>query len=240
MAFDETADELKARLRAATYQRPIESIIREGRHRRRRRQGWAVAAAGVTVAVVALVVWSPVESGRMAIAGWTPTPQSADPATIAAASAVCGEMARMNDAAGGPAWPDSGGAPWVDSRGNGLLLASPGDSAVGLCLLVVVKPGGPFSHAGGAVVQLELLDGTVHVAGIVGIAADGTGVTAVVGQATPEAARVVVTAGRWIVDASIHSGYWLAWWPDATEAEDVSVVALNGKGVAIGTWSPGG
>jgi hypothetical protein len=132
-------------------------------------------------------------------------------------------------------YPYPGELGWTDQRGNGIILVYRTPGAVGLCLAVVgdgIEGGGA-----GSPVELEPLTGTLRVDGIVGHDQADAGVTAVVGQAAPEVARVVVTAPGWTAEASQHDGYWLAWWPAATDASDITVAAYNHSGTLLDTWT---
>lgn len=231
MTFDDTITRFKEQFERATYDRPIEHVY-AAVHRRQRRRRLSLRAVATTAAVVLLiVVWAPFATKQAAIAGWTPQSQATDPATLNAADPVCRSLLSPNltgiEAPG-----------WSDLRGNGLLIAYPTDTAVGVCMQIDHGHGFVAEGAAGVIVDLEPLTGVLRVDSVAGFDHGGAGVTAVVGQASPDVTRIVVTAPGWTADASQHNGYWLAWWPAATDATNISVAAFDTNGDLLGTWSP--
>jgi hypothetical protein len=228
MTFDDTITQVKERFDSLGYDRSVESVHVEHRRRRRQRQLSSLAAAAAVVGVP--VVLAPFAK-QSAIAGWTSEPHAADPATVAASNAACRPMLSAF-------LPDVGTPGWSDLRGNALVVAYPTDSAVGVCMQV--DKGRGFAAAGAAAVPIDLepLTGVLSVASVAGLESGGSGVTVVVGRASSEVTRIVVTAPDWTADASRYESYWLAWWPAAPNASDVSVAAYNSAGDLVGTWSP--
>lgn len=230
MTFDDTATQLKARFDSLSYDRPVESVQADDR-RRRRQHRFGFAAATTTMAAAALVVWAPFASTQSAIAGWTPEPHAADPGTVAAADAMCRPMLSTF-------LPDVSTPGWSDLRGNGLVVAYPTESVVGVCMQVDTGRGFTAEGAAAVPVDLEPLDGVLGVGSVAGLDSGGAGVTVVVGQAAPEVAHIVVTAPGWTSDASVYESYWLAWWPTAPGDRNLTVAAYNDAGDLVATWSP--
>jgi len=232
MTFDDMRTELLDRFEATTYDRPIEDVY-TGLHRRRRRFRSLIAtAAAIVVVGTALVIWQPLGQQSSAIAGWTPEPHPGDPAIVAQAVTECRQLSSLPGHEAN--LPDLG---WTDQRGNGLILAYPTPTEIWLCQLVIddgIKGGG-----GGSPIEFGPLTGALRVDGMVGydMHQGGTGVTTVVGQASPEVTRIEVTAPGWVAQASQYDSYWLAWWPAATDASQITVTAYDDTGTLLGTWT---
>ncbi len=227
---DETVTALKERFAEATYDRPVEHAYETSQGRRQRRRGGLLVLAG-SVAVAAFVLWSPFGSEPAALAGWTPEPHEASPAVVDAADPLCRSFFADEI-------PGIGEPGWTDLRGQGLLIAYPTSTAIGVCMQV--DHGNGFGAGGtfGVAVDLEPLAGALRVDSVAMIESDKTGVTAVIGQSSADVARVEVTAPEWSATASLHEGFWLAWWPAPTDVAEVSVTAYDAAGSVLGSWVP--
>jgi hypothetical protein len=228
---DDPLLDLQQRFETVTCDRPLSDVYDRVRSRKRRRHQRVGIGATVVVAVALVTVFVVFPAGDTGIAGWTPDPHPADPATVALADPVCREaLSRM--------YPNLGPAEWTDMRGNGLVMVyanQPGTLLV--CQFVVDEQGG-FPLGGGAgPIYMTPLIGTVQVDGISWSDGEFGGTTVVVGQASPGVARVMVSAPGWMATASRHDGYWLAWWPaPISDESDILVAAFDMGGEQIGSW----
>jgi hypothetical protein len=202
-----------ARLRAIDY------------HPRRRRIRklpaiGALGAAGAAAAVAALVTVG--SSAGPAFAGWQATPTTPSPGQLAQAAQTCGQDL------GSPLLSDSRGpytaAIYADSTtsnvclsGNGVSLSSSstlggGDPGLGRSVAPASVAAGQIQLGGGgtrdsAGSALTLVDGRT-----------GAGVTAVTIERSDGSS----------VQATVASGWYLAWWPGTVAATNAKVTTASG------------
>jgi hypothetical protein len=203
--------------------------VRTGRARRPRRR-WVVAAA--LVGVGALVVAPGMLHSQTAYASWSATAKAITPAEAAAAGKKC----QAQYAGPGGFGPGSDGKMvaqartlLVESRGvwTFVLLTGPGEKGRGgfqaTCLMKdYAAPGAGSDTGGGGGGEAESYDGEAVVlapdmAEVTGGSSSGdqTGSTSSsIGRVGSEVASVVInTVQQGPVTATIHDGYFAAWWP---------------------------
>ncbi len=213
----------------------------------------AMAAAGV---VAVTTVAGPVP--RAAAALWAAVPDAADASVVGTDTPCINDMNieipgfKMDDVSTSALAHPSSGNPWrlalAERRGltNGYLAVSEksavscvarGDSWTGVftpldkgILVRVDKAGRPHYQA------VPPLDANRRVV-VLGTTVqdqwsseDNGPIAGIMGAAAPEVDRVTVTTSEGTeVTASVDSGYFLAWWPQATTAEVVRAYDADGK-----------
>jgi hypothetical protein len=229
------AREILERILATDSAGPVTPPVRTGLARRPRRR-WVVACLGL-VAVGALVVAPGViagnTAGNTAYASWTATAQAITPAETAAAGKKCTAQYSGPEGFG----PGSDGKMvaqshtfLVERRGvwTFVLLTGPGEKGRGgfqaTCLMkdYAAAASGGANTGGGAGGSAKSYDGpavllapnTAEVTDSGG-SSDAAGSTyASIGRVGADIASVVInTVEQGPVTATIHDGYFAAWWP---------------------------
>lgn len=215
-----------------------------------RRRGLRLAAAVATVValVVGLLVANPLGDDPPAIAGWTPQPQPPDASALQLVDRQCRTMVTDFEAS------DAATVERVleDQRGSGMVLVYDGITirgADGLALCTAVEhPEHGWSSAM-SLVELQA-DRTPDPVAMIGAMSKVSqswearlGITAVIGQTTPNVAKVVTESGEREVQATIDDGLFLTWWPatpGSTEPFNVQAAAYDSRGQIMGTdqWPP--
>jgi len=229
VAASPRAQETLARILATDPAGPVTLPVRTGLARRPRRR-WVVAFVGL-VAVGALVVAPGVIAGNTAYASWTATAQPITPAETAAAGKKCTAQYAGPEGFG----PGSDGKMvaqsrtfLVERRGDWtfVLLTGPGEKGRGgfeaTCLMKDDAAadgantgggggGGAASYTEPAVVLAPNAAEVTSMGGSGG----STGSTYVsIGRVGSDVASVVIdTIEQGPVTATIHDGYFAAWWP---------------------------
>jgi len=202
--------EASARLRAVDYH-----------PRSRRLPSWpalgAVVLSGAAAAAGAAVLLG--SNAAPAFAGWTATPTAPQPGQLGTAQQHCGA------AAGTPVLTDTRG-PYTASiyadgstcvQGNGITISSsgPGGAPAGIPAGSIELNGAGESDSDGH--ALTMVDGPV-----------GAGVIAV---------RITRSDGR-TVRATVHNGWYLAWWPGTQRAVTAEIAGSNGIGTQAFPTAP--
>ena len=209
-----------------------------GRSRSRWAAALAMPMAVLLIAVVAVQVGRP----QSAFASWSAVPVVADPALQAALLASCKD----------PITPDTperertfleeiNRLPMVlvDQRGrSGVALFAerrPSGIASKLCLgsldgAGTLRTAGAGSSLGA---QETPSDGPLRLVGRVQIwSSGGETLSAVFGTSDPSVAKVVVSrASGGDVTATVKDGYWVAWWPGESAAQQMTAFAADGSEV---------
>ena len=215
---------------------------------RRRGLRLTVAVATVVTLVVGLLVANPLGDDPPAIAGWTAQPQPPDAAALQLVDRQCRTMLTDFEAS------DATVVERVleDQRGSGMVLVYDGFTvrgADGLALCTAVEhPEHGWSSAMSLVdLQADRTPDPVAINGAMSKVSQSwdarVGITAVIGQTTPDVAKVVTESGEREVEATIDDGLFLAWWPaapDSTEPFTVQATAYDGQGQTLGSdqWPP--
>lgn len=232
VAASPRSQETLARILATDSAGPGTLPVRTGLGRWPRRR-WVVACIGL-VAVGALIVVPGVIGGDTAYATWTATAQPITPAETAAAGKKCTAQYSGPEGFG----PGSDGKMvaqsrtfLVERRGDWtfVLLTGPGEKGRGgfqaTCLMkdsAAAVAGGPNTGGGGGgsarsydAPALVLAPNTAEVTDSGGSGDDSTGSTySSVGRVGSDVASVVInTIEQGPVTATIHDGYFAAWWP---------------------------
>lgn len=224
MEDTDLANQVRRSFERFHFERPAADIVRSrGRVRVMRR----LLVVGVT-AVVAVALWalnaSPfVGRALVAFAGWQPVPTATDRMLANDAKATCLTDASL------PAMS----LVTQDQRGAAATLLYAGRGEVAICLVV--------RDAAGAVVAVT--SGVSHLGDRRGLLKIDTGISApkspnypglriVAGRVDRSVKGVKVSRADGVtVDATVSSGYFVAWWP--TDDEVASVTATNSAGVTV-------
>lgn len=215
----------------------------------------SVATVPLTViVVVAALVIGNLTAPPSAFAGWTATPTSTDPAVAEVVEDACRNL--LHHPADDPnfermydeeqrqkisAWPDPATLPLVaqDRRGEVILAFFTDGHIYADC---TIQENGERGY--GAIGLGELEGGSFGVLRVVGgMSAEGSpeGVPplrSVIGQAAPEVARVIIEREDGEpVTATVHGGYFLAWWPSS--AHIVRITAYDEDGNTLGSIPAG-
>jgi hypothetical protein len=233
VAASPRAQEILARILATDSARPVTPPVRTGLARRPRRR-WVVACLGL-VAVGALVVAPGViagnTAGNTAYASWSATAQAITPAETAAAGKKC--TAQYSGPGGfGPGSDGKMVAQshtfLVERRGvwTFVLLTGPGEKGRGgfqaTCLMKDYAAAGGANTGGGGggdAVSYEepavvLAPNTAEVTSSGGRGTSTGSTYSSIGRVGADIASVVInTIEQGPVTATIHDGYFAAWWP---------------------------
>lgn len=185
--------------------------------------------AGVTIAA-AITLWalnaSPfVGTASVAFAGWQPIPTTPDQALATDAKATC-----LAD----PSLPAMSLVA-QDQRGTAATLVYTGGGELAICL-VVRDPSGAVVAATSGVSHLEGRSGALTFD--TGISApkasNDPGIRIVAGRVDAIVKGVRVSrADGLTVDATVNSGYFVAWWP--TDDDAVNAIAIDSSGATLAT-----
>ena len=197
------------------------SVADVTRSHRRGRFGPRSLALGVT-ALAAIALWALtgtpfLGSPRVAFAGWQPMPTTADQALAVAAKSACAAASTMSLVA-------------QDQRGNAATLLYAGSGQLSICLVLRDNTGAVVAAASGATI-LEGGGGALVVD--TGLSAprtaDSAGLQIVAGRVGPSVKAVEVARADGVtVDATVSSGYFVAWWPTDDRAERVTAIDAVG------------
>jgi hypothetical protein len=164
-------------------------------------------------------------TSSVAFAGWQPIPTTADQALANDAKATCladGSLPPMSLVA-------------HDQRGTAATLVYAGGGELAICLVV--------RDSSGAVVAAT--SGVSHLDGRSGALTFDTGISApkassypgiriVAGRVGPSVTSVKVSrADGLTVDATVSSGYFVAWWP--TDDDALNATAIDSAGATLAT-----
>jgi hypothetical protein len=184
--------------------------------------------AGISLALVAGLVGALLRPSlplgpSTAFADWQAAPMTPTAAVTAAAPARCG-MATFGLPTSVPVI--------IDQRGSAAAIMLATQSDVVTCFVVLDSSGNVAAavsgagHRGPANGQINVLGGlTVPAAG------GDPGVTVINGTVASTVASVQVMEAGVAVTATVHDGFFLAWWPGTDTASDVS--ALDAAGAVI-------
>jgi hypothetical protein len=208
------------------FERSAGDIVRSrGRVRVMRRS----LAVGVTV-VAAVALWalnaSPFAGkAPVAFAGWQPVPTAADPTLANDARATCLSDASL------PAMSLVA----QDQRGVAATLLYAGGGELAICL-VVRDSAGAVLYATSGVSHLEDRSGLLKID--TGISApkvpNDPGLRIVAGRVDQAVKGVKVSRADGVkVEATVKSGYFVAWWP--TDDDVVNVTATDSAGATLAT-----
>lgn len=215
-----------------------------------RRRGLRLAAAAVLVAALAvgLAVTNPLGDDPPAIAGWTPQPQPSEASALQLVDHQCRAMITEGETGETTQLERV----LVDQRGAGMVLVYVESTVRGveeLTLCTAVEH--PEHGWSGAMTRVDLQadrpPDPVTINGALSKVSQSwqarVGVTAVIGQTTPEVVKVVIDHEEREVEATVNDGLFLAWWPaapDSTEPFRVQATAYDAQGQTIGSdqWPP--
>ena len=220
------ADQVRWSFQRFHFARPAADVARSRDRARVMRRS---LAAGVTIAA-AVALWavnaSPfVGTASVAFAGWQPIPTTADQALANDAKATCladSSLPAMSLVA-------------QDQRGTAATLVYAGGGELAICLVV--------RDPSGAVVAAT--SGVGHVEGRSGALTFDTGISApkaanypglriVAGRVDATVKSVKVSRADGVkVDATVNSGYFVAWWP--TDDDAVNATAIDSSGATLAT-----
>jgi len=235
VAASPRARETLARILATDSAGPVTPPVRTGLARRPRWR-WVVACVGL-VAVGAFVVAPGLIAGNTAYASWTATAKAITPAETAAAGKKCTAQYSGPEGFG----PGSDGKMvaqshtfLVERRGDWtfVLLTGPGEKGRGgfqaTCLMKDDAAAGGANTGGGgggdAVSYDEpavvLAPNTAEVTSMGGSSTSTGSTWASVGRVGSDVASVVInTIEQGPVTATVHDGYFAAWWPGPAMAQ---------------------
>lgn len=211
----------------------------------------SVASVPLTViVVVAALVIGNLTAPSSAFAGWTATPTSTDPAVAEVVEDACRKL--LHHPADDPnfermydeeqrrkisAWPDPATLPLVaqDQRGEVILAFFTDGHIYADC---TIQQNGERGF--GAIGVGELEGGPLRLLRVVGgMATEGSSdgvppLRSVIGEAAPDVARVIIERDEGEpVTATVHGGYFLAWWPSG--ADIVRITAYDEDGNTLGS-----
>jgi hypothetical protein len=194
----------------------------------------ALVVAAFVVAACGADAADPVEPPHNIHEPWQAEPFAVDPAILVSAQAACRDME-----SGMLQPPANLSLVAVDARGGSrVFLVNANRNNETECLVEIAASGKATTKSGGASSgdPFKLLaPGAIELMGM----STGTNgpdtVSSVVGRAGPGVARVVVTLAdnRPIVASLSQSGWYAAWWPDATSS--TKATAYDGVGTVTGT-----
>ena len=194
-----------------------------------------LAAALVTLGVVGCGADNPdpVEPAHSINEPWQPEPFAVGSEVLAGARGPCLDMQQR-----APNPPPGLSLAVADARGGSkILLVYAGPNAETDCLVDILPNGDAGSTSGGSSAGdafRPMAPGSVQSEG--GSSSDdgANQVSSIVGRAGPGVARVVVSlaGGRAVVASLSASGWFAAWWPDATATSGLT--AYDGTGTVTG------
>ncbi|GAA3858825.1 hypothetical protein GCM10022243_25570 [Saccharothrix violaceirubra] len=216
--------------KAESMRMGIERAVR-ARPRRRTRRGWLLVPAGAVALLVAvLLVADVLVTPQPAYASWTAEPSGLGPAETAALGTRCADDVR-------DAFPDAASdlRPVVGERRGVFqtaLVAS--GRQVALCADWLGVRDGDSVRGGtlsGLTPDAALAPGEVlQTVAVPGQASGPDAARIAYGLVSPEVSRVTVdTADGRHVTASVHDGYFLAWWPSGADPEQVTAFDSAGR-----------
>ena len=164
---------------------------------------------------------------------WRPEPFAVAPEVLASARGPCLDMQQR-----APNMPQGVSLAVADARGGSkILLVYAGPNAEADCLVEILPSGDAGPTSGGSSVGdafQPMAAGAVKSEGGSSIEDGPNPVSSIVGRAGPGVARVVVSlaGGRQVAATLGPSGWFAAWWPDATAVSGLT--AYDGAGAVIG------
>ena len=206
--------------------------------RRRALRPWGVMAAAVVVAILAGIALN----RPSALAGWTSAPTSSDPGELTAATdAACRDEARtrlemwQRGAPRDPALQAMKDLPLVayDRRGeaSSALFADAGARHVLICVIIPVAGQPPYVEltGGSGVVPDDFGPVEVWTASS-GWNSDYGGRWEIAGRVDSDVAELALSrADGESVIATVHDGWFLAWWPSTSEPVGLELRAADGE-----------
>jgi hypothetical protein len=220
-------DRIREAFREVDLRLPIEAVISTaGTRGRRRRRLIGLAAAGVAGAIL-LVVALPL--GSTPAYSWTPEPSSPDPQVVAGIRAWC---TPPGDTGLGPLPPTV----LVDQRGTAAAAYFGDETQVWVCFVHFDGTNWTADGTAGSGGPLDPFLPPVSIDSVMAWSGpiDVTGVRGRVSEAVASV-RVIRADGEEL-EASVHDGIYLAWWP--TKDTVRSVVALDSAGNVVGRCVP--
>ncbi len=240
---DRLLDALLDRFDTLTFQPPA---VMAPSPRRARTRRYAIPLAGLAAAATAASLTlievggstpaTPVKSSTAAyaLASWTARPTSADPAQISAAEALCSprfdQAAATQPAAGEKQGPLQYGGPWspvlVDTRGDlTLTLYSNGTDTMACLASPSVISLSPVDTTG----EPPVTANTASLDKVTTRTPAGDLYTVAVGRTGSS----VTAIGLLLVDgsdvtATVGNGHFIAWWPEGSGVEGLSVTTNTG------------
>jgi hypothetical protein len=219
-------DQVRRAFQRFHFERSVAEVT--GTHNRVRVMRASFAGAVAIAAAVALWLLnaSPfVGSASVSLAGWQPIPTTSDQALANDAKATCladSSLPAMSLVA-------------QDQRGTAATLVYAGGAELALCL-VVRDSSGAVVDATSGVSHLDARTGALTFD--TGISAPKTpnypGLRIVAGRVEPTVKGVKVSRADGLkVDATVNSGYFVAWWP--TDDDPVNATAIDSSGAVLAT-----
>ena len=219
----DVAARVERAFRRYRLERPLAGLAPGTRTAHGNRRLLALAGA----AVLAVALWAafatPFSAGpTVTFAGWRPVPDAADASLASSATGPCQIDRAMKLVA-------------QDQRGNAATLVYADGNQLAICLVARDSAGDVVAAASG-VSHLEAVAGSLSVD--TGLEAPATGsspgVRILAGRAAaPIAAVTVARADGVTVSATVRDGYFVAWWPNTSDAVSVNSTDRHGSVVEV-------